>query len=97
MSERGSFVTAYIYCERCFERALAVLQADHGGWLSEAHAFGGRRIAGRVDHTAPGHEPLVFTERGIDDALAAVLCHPLTIVVAPDCGQPQALVFEPKG
>jgi hypothetical protein len=91
MSERGSFVTEYIYCSRCFEAAKAVLlgRAKHlcattvPGWSSEEEL---PIIAGKVGGMYAGEEIDAFSTRYTKE-LAPRLCHPLRIAVLAETGE----------
>jgi hypothetical protein len=92
MSERGSFVTEYIYCDKCFAAAKGVLLAndkylrsvvvpqwgDKGGEL--------KIIAGKVGGLYAGEE-LVEFEYQLIPALEQVICHPLRVAVLAERGE----------
>jgi hypothetical protein len=84
MSQRGSFVTEYIYCDKCFQAAKGVLLARDQGLCSTvipAWAPGDTElpiIAGKLGHA--WSEAFVM-EHEIGPELAKVICHPVRIAV----------------
>jgi hypothetical protein len=97
MSERGSFVTEYIYCEKCFKNAKKVLLSKEKYLCSVAiPSWQGRRkhlpiIAGKVGGLYENEEVHTFLGDLIP-RLEVVLCHNLRIVVIPDGAKPASLV-----
>ena len=91
MSERGSFVTEYIYCDKCFEAAKKVLLFDEkylcsrviDGWGDEPPL---RIIAGKVGGSHAEEEFLVF-EFKLNHELSDIICHPLRIAVLGESGE----------
>ncbi len=98
MSERGSFVTEYIYCDRCLEVAKRVLLEDHKYLKGvEIPMWGGGTgflpiIAGKVGGMYSGEEIVTF-EHEIAPELAKEICHPMRIAVLAESGQ---RIFEIK-
>ena len=86
MSERGSFVTEYIYCDKCLDAAWRILKGDSKYFKSFlVPGFGYMPsdfpiIAGKIGGFYPGEELHTF-EFEIIPKLEAVLCHPLRIAV----------------
>lgn len=96
MSERGSFVTEFIYCEKCFAAAKTVLIDQQKYLCSQVIlAPGGKEhpiIAGKVGGLY-GCEELHDFE-GYSVELGALICHPLRIAVLAEAGQ-QIFTIEP--
>ncbi len=91
MSERGSFVTNYIYCERCFEKAKEILVQNDKylkgvtipHWDESEDEL--PIIAGKIGGLGPGDEFLQM-EYEIKPLLNSVLCHKMTIAILPENG-----------
>jgi len=93
MSERGSFVTEYIYCPVCFKWARKVLCENHkylkgvvipswdNGVFEELPI-----IAGKVGGLYESEEIVTF-EIDIIPELKKGLCHPMRIAVIAETGQ----------
>lgn len=96
MSERGSFVTEYVYCPKCFVAAKSVLLERHKYLCSitlpswekieddDGHTL--PIIAGKIGGLYPGEE-LDSINDGFRRDLAPLLCHPLRIAVLAEQGQ----------
>lgn len=104
MSERGSFVTEYIYCDACFEAAKTILLAKRKHLCSGAVPswIAGEKlpiIAGRICGMHPQEEIHDFENEFVPE-LEKVICHPMRIAVLAEGGQeilvalPQAEHFE---
>jgi hypothetical protein len=79
MSERGSFVTEFIYCEHCLHGAKQVLAVDTRQLVG--HVLPNMPIiAGRVRSIYPEGE-LDYMAQEIIPQLESVLCHKIRIVV----------------
>lgn len=91
MSERGSFVTSYIYCDKCFDLVKGALLAKHSGLCSiqiPTWVHGGPAmpiIAGKVGASYPGGELLDIEL--IADELAGKVCHEVRIAVLAEDGE----------
>jgi len=90
MSERGSFVTEYIYCDKCLEAAKSVLLGRQSGLCSsvipsrvEGEAL--PIIAGKLGGSYQGEE-LHIMEQLIED-LQSMLCHDMRICVLAENGE----------
>jgi hypothetical protein len=96
MSDRGSFVTEYIYCRKCFLAARRMLLKRYHPFVIEVP--GVPIIAGRVSDLSPGGEGDEFFigQGGIGDELSAKLCHPLHIAVVCECGIVRYIVINTK-
>lgn len=94
MSERGSFVTEYIYCSKCVEAAEAVLGGDDKHltgfripvWRGIAPAEDLPIIAGKIGGFGSGDELEVFRNQLMPE-LAKRLCHPLRVAVLAEEGE----------
>lgn len=92
MSDRGSFVTEYIYCDKCFSAAKGVLLKNEKHLRGMVVLMWGDSagelpiIAGKIGGGYAGGDLHMF-ETDIVPALAAVLCHTLRIVVLADSGE----------
>ncbi len=86
MSERGSFVTEYIYCPKCFQAAKSVLLAREKSlcsvaiphWNPEKEGPELPIIAGKIGHAWSIAHAM---EHEIAPDLIDVLCHPLRIAL----------------
>lgn len=95
MSERGSFVTEYIYCDHCFEAAKAALLQSNNelcatvvpSWEGEGQTL--PIIAGKVGASYAHGEPNVIAN------LKMQLCHPLRIAIIPEAGPPVMILKLP--
>ena len=94
MSERGSFVTEYIGCDKCFKAAKGVLLlrekylcstvVPHWNAANEGPEL--PIIAGKVGGLYRGEELDTF-EHELVPALEAVLCHQMRIAVLAEGGE----------
>lgn len=82
MSERGSFVTEYIYCKKCFEAVRMILIANA---LMPAN-ISGKILADRISGLYPGEEIEVF-ENSIIPLIEEKICHPVRIAVLAEDGE----------
>ncbi len=99
MSQRGSFVTEYIYCQKCFEAAKAVLCRQTkelcgqviDSWTDQD---GGKMpiIAGKIGDSS---DEAVFFELKILPELSKVICHPVRVAVICESGEFSGFVVEP--
>ena len=101
MSERGSFVTEYIHCQKCLEvvktlllgkdkHLTGVLIPHWNGLADEFLAI----VAGKVGGAGPGDELSVFADEIIPQ-LEINICHPLRIAVIAEQGH-QIFEVEPR-
>lgn len=96
MSERGSFVTEYVYCSKCFEVLRRTLMARDSSlctvqvpsWDSPVDML--PVLAGKVGSTYPGGE-LLEMEARMRHAVPK-LCHSVRIAVLAESGG-EILVF----
>lgn len=95
MSERGSFVTEYIYCHECLEAAYEVLGRKDKyltgiqipTWDDTSGAVPYLPIiAGKIGGTWPGNEVFTFEEE-LTVELGRVICHPLRVAVLGEKGE----------
>ena len=102
MSQRGSFVTEYIYCDRCFQVAKDVLLRDKHRcsvvvphWNQKHEGPEIPIIAGMVSGSWSEADEL---EIDIGESLAKVICHPMRIAVLNEGTEPaRTLVIQPGG
>jgi hypothetical protein len=95
MSERGSFVTEYIYCKKCFEAAKKVL-LDAEKYLHSCVIPAGDGfmpiIAGKIGGLGPGDEQYKLHFE-LAPLLSERICHKMRIAVLADSGQTILLIF----
>lgn len=101
MSERGSFVTEFIYCEKCFQSIKPILIKD-GKFLKGVSipSVGGGSgeipiIAGKIGALYSGEELYDFEEE-YSPEIAKVICHPLRVAVISDTGGEKFFTINPK-
>lgn len=101
MSERGSFVTEYIYCKKCFEAAWEVLNRNEK-WMHAtiAHGYGEVKSQTRIISGGIGG---LYPRQEIDDfkyeiipLLQNVICCPLRMAVLAETGW-FLTTIKPKG
>ena len=91
MSQRGSFVTEYIYCDKCFQAARGVLLARDKDmctvvvphWNAAHEGPEMPIIAGKMSHS---WSEAYSIEHEIGPELAKVICHPVRIAVLQEIG-----------
>ena len=98
MSDRGSFVTDYVYCKKCFDVLRKVL-VSHGGWIdvSVLQRPDGSDVpimAGKISGTGGGDE-LVRMEFDVKPFLDDCLCHVVRIAVLPEGKESRLIVCGP--
>jgi hypothetical protein len=93
MSDSGSFVTEYIYCDKCFEAAKKALLRREKYMCStiipswaKTETEGLPIIAGKIGGLYSGEEIDSFEQYVIPDELEPVICHPLRIAVLAESG-----------
>lgn len=92
MSDRGSFITEYIYCDDCFRAAKSVLigNGKHLHSTTIPHwAFDGKEnpiIAGRIGGLFAGEE-LQTMECELIPKLERLICHKIRIAVLAEEGE----------
>ncbi len=87
MSERGSWVTEYIYCAACAATVQHFVAAEGGDkYFSGEICCGNPIFGGRISAMASGEE-LQIWEIHLGPMLAAKLCHPVRIAVLAEGGQ----------
>lgn len=100
MSERGSFVTQYIYCDECLNAAKSILIGNEKylcssqiqSWTDEGKML--PIIAGKVGGLYEGEELHDF-ECDYIPRLEKVICHPLRVAVLADRGE-QIFIVKPS-
>lgn len=110
MSERGSFVTQFIYCTGCLERMQAVLVGNvehgpHGKYLIGERVQGIDRqtgrvyqlsiIAGKLGSCGPGDDLIMFQFDLFAPQNAP--CHPVRVALLADSGVSQIVRVMPDG
>jgi len=92
MSNRGSFVTEYIGCSKCFQVVKKSLW--NNDYFNPIVQIGKLPIlAGKACGMYVGEEAIQM-EQAIE-GIERQLCHNITIVVIPDCGEPEIFNIEP--
>lgn len=91
MSQRGSFVTEYLYCAKCFEavkhvllehdKSLCSVVVPH--WNTSKEGAELPIIAGKIGHSFSAAHAMEFD---LAPELARVICHPVRIAVLDDVG-----------
>jgi len=103
MSERGSFVTEYMYCDECFKAAKAVLLGFEKHLCSvpiPSWEGGGKElpiIAGKIGGLYENEELYTF-ESEFKPKLEKVLCkdHGIRIAILPDSGESKVMYVSSK-
>lgn len=109
MSERGSFVTQYLYCDACYAAAMSVLDekskylcvltADPRASFTDTSTSAVNIpipiIAGKVGGNFSGEDLFIF-EFDLVDKLEAVICCPMRIAVLSDNGEDKIFHLKPK-
>ena len=108
MSERGSFVTQYIYCTKCYEGVRDLLMRDRGKFLCASLIEGWDAstgiesekylpiIAGKVGGHYAGEEVDAMMDILETEGIANAICHTVRISVLPDdASADTVLVFRP--
>jgi hypothetical protein len=100
VSERGSFVTEYIYCPQCLEAAKAVLLSNEKYLCScvlpswEGPDLQLPIIAGKIGGLYKSQEIVDF-ESDYAVRLARTICHPMRVVVLADSGDAKCFCITP--
>jgi len=100
VSERGSFVTEYIYCKQCVESVRQVFASlEQGKWFYPVQVIQGLYpqpiFAGRIGEGWPGGETFAFETEILPDLNKSV-CHEVRVVVIPEFGEPKTFVARPE-
>lgn len=100
MSERGSFVTQYIYCDECLKKIKKILLRKNKyltGWQIKSWIKGKYLpiVGGKVGGLYSGEELdllryVLFNEENAP-------CHPVKIAIIPDTAEPKIVVLTPEG
>lgn len=92
MSERGSFVTSYIYCNICFGIAKKIFLDKKV--LEDAVQINDLPIiAGRVHGTYAGEELHVM--QSVIKEIEHLICHQFHVAVIPDSADPEVFLVRP--
>ena len=100
MSERGSFMTDYIYCSQCL-KALKLILCEKTKSLCGSQLPSwqtGKRlpiIAGKIGGSYFGEEIHIF-ESELIPKIKSIICHHVRIVVFADNGDAKIFTLEPK-
>ena len=92
MSERGSFVTEYVYCVRCFEALKKILLHNEKYFCSQTiNSWEDSPkelpiIAGKLGGLYSGEEIVSF-EMETEPQIAKVICHPVRIAILAESGE----------
>ncbi|KKK78965.1 hypothetical protein LCGC14_2838260 [marine sediment metagenome] len=96
MSERGSFITEYIYCLKCFEVAKKIL-IDQDKYLASICIPSWNQEDRRKEKTLPiiagkiggggGGDELILMEHELIPKLEDVICCKMRIAVLAECGE----------
>ena len=80
MSQRGSFCTEYIYCEKCYRSTLEILEREmeYVKTHEPAHI-----ISGKVSGLYANEEVHIF-QNDILPMIRGVVCHNVRLVVIPE-------------
>lgn len=100
MSERGSFVTEYVYCPDCFNGLKKILLSKHKflcsrvvrGWESKNSNL--PIIAGKIGGLFSGEEIITF-DVYMRKSIESSICHSIRIAVIAEDGF-ELLEFKPK-
>ena len=99
MSERGSFVTQFIYCPECLASVVKVLGTSNkylcGAEIPAWNGGDSRIVAGKVGGLYPGEEIDTFTKEYVPQ-LELFLCHELRIAVLGEQGE-KVFHIKPRG
>jgi hypothetical protein len=97
MSDRGSFVTEYIYCDKCLEIAKEHL-IQNGKYLKGIQIPGWQQgedlpiIAGKIGSSGSGDTYDVI-EQEVEE-MAKKVCHDMRISVIPEIGNPSYIMID---
>lgn len=88
MSERGTFISEFVYCKHCLDSvALAICGHEFIDSSISQNANGLGFISGRISGMAPGSELLTF-ELDIIPKIEGEICKPVRIaVLAESCSK----------
>lgn len=89
MSQRGSFVTEFIFCPKCLDAAKKILVDSHKYLYSDQLTIHGSSlpiVGGKVGDTRSDGELREF-EHELIPALEAKICHPMRVAVLAEDGE----------
>ncbi len=109
MSERGSFITEYIYCNKCLEAIRSIFEKEECGKYfhfiqipkyNEVQEQDLPILAGKIGGSYRGEEIQTF-EDNINLKISEKICHPVRLVVIAGGSDIiengiQSFVIEPK-
>ena len=93
MSERGSFVTQFIYCSECLEAVKKVLLSDDK-YLDSSIIKNRPIIGGKIGGSYEG-EGLTTFELELIPKLEELICHQVRIAVLSDSGGDKIFIVNP--
>jgi len=94
MSERGSFVTQYMYCPKCLEKLKKILINNHK-YLEGIQIEGMPIIAGTFGSVGPGSDVAMFKYELFNKENAP--CCPVKIALIPDSMKAEIVIITPNG
>lgn len=93
MSERGSFVTEFIYCEKCFNAVSNFFKTQPQCFPTQI--FSRNIIAGYISDLMPGGEILVMEDE-FKDKIEKLICHKIRIAVLAENYCESIILMHPK-
>ena len=94
MSERGSFVTQFMYCDKCRKKLEKVLCTGHK-YLDGKGINDNTIMAGRLGGLGPADDTVMFKYELFNEKNAP--CHPVKIALIPDSMDAEIVVVKPNG
>ena len=94
MSERGSFITQFMYCPKCFKKLEKVLCTGHK-YLDGKSINDNSIIAGRLGSCGPGSDTVMFKYELFNKENAP--CCPVRVALIPDSMEPEIVVITSEG
>jgi len=98
VSERGSWVTQYIYCPECVcavRDAIAAADADSGYAIETISAPQGPIFGGFISGPGLNGEHITF-EVDMREEIESRICHPLSVAVLSDGGANLFYTLKPE-
>lgn len=94
MSERGSWVTQYVYCDDCATALVEVLAKHYDPKYLTVTRLSNSIVAGKIGGLWAGEELNTF-DIELRGEIEKAICHPLRIVVVPEGLAAEDLLYEP--
>src|SRR6186713_2299273 len=96
MSERGSFVSEYIYCKKCFSAVFDVLKNDKSGHIDSPMRVGSFPIvAGKLSGMAHADALYNFNDFVLPK-ISDAICHDVKIALFPEGHSGVILTIKPS-